>query len=93
VRKIFRVAKLAAWAASCAKKLAASDRGRVEFSRRDKIYDSIETLNSSALLRFIRFCLKKRVREEFVAAAARARCGRASAANAGRASYTQNLVE
>jgi hypothetical protein len=75
------------------KKSAASERGCAEFSRRDKIHDSAETLHSSAFLRCIQFCVEKRVREKFVVAAARARCSRASAANAGRASYTQNLVE
>jgi hypothetical protein len=92
-RKFFCVAKLAARALSCAKKFAASGRTRVEFSRRNEIYDSAETLNSSAFLRCMRFCAENIAREKLVAAASRLQCSRTSAANAGRASYTQNLVE
>jgi hypothetical protein len=92
-RKIFCVAKLAVRALSCAKKLAASDRGRGEFSRCGKIHSSAETLHSSAFLRRMPFCAKNFAREKFLAAASRVRCGRASPANAGRCSYTQNLVE
>jgi hypothetical protein len=92
-RKFFCVAKLAARALSCAKKFAASGRTRVDFSRRNEIYDSGETLNSSAFLRCMRFCAENIAREKFVAAASRLRCSRTSAADAGRASYTQNLVE
>jgi hypothetical protein len=78
---------------SCAKKFAAGDRARVEFSRRNEIYDSAETLNSSAFMRCMLFCAENIAREKLVAAASRRQCGRTSAANAGRASYTQNLVE
>jgi hypothetical protein len=78
---------------SCAKNFAANDRARVEFSRRNENYDSAETLNSLAFLRCMQFCAETIVREEFVAAASRLQFSRTSAANAGRASYTQNLVE
>jgi hypothetical protein len=84
---------LAAQALSCAKKFPASDRARVEFSRRNEIYDSAETLNSSAFLRCTEFCAENIAREEFVAAASRLQCSRTSAADAGQGSYTQNLVE
>src|SRR5580704_6151745 len=66
-RKIFCVAKLAVRALSRAKKFAASDRDCVEFSRRDKIHGSAETLHSSAFLRCMPFCAKNCAREKFVA--------------------------
>jgi hypothetical protein len=43
-RKFFRGAKLGVPAPSRARKFAASDRDGVEVFRRDKIYDSAETL-------------------------------------------------
>jgi hypothetical protein len=84
---------LGARASRRAKRFAGSDRGRIAFSRRDKIFNSVETIDSSAFLHGVAFCAEKRVRGKFLAAALRLRCSGASPANGGPGSYTQNLVE
>jgi hypothetical protein len=61
--KFFALRSWAARALSCAKKFAAIDRGRVEIPRRDKIYDSVETIDPSAFLQCMRLCAENIVRE------------------------------
>jgi hypothetical protein len=93
VRKIFCAAKSGARASRRAKRFAGSDRARIGFSRHDKNCDSAKTLYSSAFLRGVAFGAEKCARAKFSAAALRLRGGRASPANGGSGSYTQNLVE
>jgi len=93
VRKFFCVAKSGAQASRRAKQFARSGRARIAFSRHDKNCDSAKTLDSWALLHGVAFGAEKCAREKISAAPLRLRCGRASSANGGSGSYTQNLVE
>jgi hypothetical protein len=93
VRKIFCAAKSGARASLCAKRFAGSDRNRIAFCRYDKNCDNAKTLDSSAFLHGVAFGAKKCARGKISAAALRLHGGRASSANGGSGSYTQNLVE
>jgi len=50
----------------CAQKFAANDRGRVKLSRRGKNFDSAESLNPSAFVRYVDFCLENFARGIFL---------------------------
>jgi hypothetical protein len=83
VAKFFCVAKFDRAGVVVSEKFSARYRCCVEFYRRDKKYDSAETLNSSAFLHDDDFCAENCARGKFFATALRLRRSRASAAKAG----------